>query len=96
MQDGAMQTTVDLDEAVLVLAKHVAQREGRTLSSLVSDALAAYLSTPDYGSEAAPYALLRRDGAHAGLSAAGELPAADPDDERTSLQIPAAKRRPAP
>ena len=91
-----MQTTVDLDEAVLVLAKHVALREGRTLSSLVSDALAAYLGAPGHASEAAPYALLRRDGAHAGLPGRGELTAADPDDERTSLQIPAAKRRPAP
>lgn len=90
-----MITTVDLDEAVLGLAMHRALREGRTLSSVVSDALAAYLGAPN-ASEATPLRLVRRDGTHAHRPSPGEFTANETDDELTSLQIPAAKRRPSP
>lgn len=39
-----MRTTIDIDDAALERAKRLARRENRTLGSVVSDALAAYVS----------------------------------------------------
>ena len=59
----AMRTTVDLDEAMLDRAKHLALREGKTLSAVVSDALAAYLGARKQAQKAAPFELLVRGNA---------------------------------
>jgi predicted transcriptional regulator len=39
-----MRTTIDIDDATLERARRLAHRESRTLGSVLSDALAAYVS----------------------------------------------------
>jgi hypothetical protein len=76
-----MGTTVDLDDALLDRAKHLAVREGRTLSSVVSDALAAYLDARRQAEKAAPFELLVRGNPRARFPSPGEIAAAEEADD---------------
>jgi hypothetical protein len=91
-----MRTTVDLDEATLDRAKHLALREGRTLSSVVSDALAAYLGARKHAQKAPPFELLVRGSARAHLPSPAEISEAEEAEELAALQIPGVKRRASP
>lgn len=91
-----MRTTVDLDEAMLDRAKHLALREGKTLSSVVSDALAAYLAARKQVQKAAPFELLVRGDARAHFPSPAEVAATEDSEELAALQIPGMKRRASP
>lgn len=91
-----MRTTVDLEEPILERAKHLALREGRTLSSVVSDALAAYLAARKQAQKTAPFELLVRGDARARFPTQAEVTAVEEAEELDALQIPAVKRRAPP
>lgn len=92
-----MRTTVDLDEAMLDRAKHLALHEGRTLSAVVSDALAAYLGARKRAQKAPPFELLTRGSARAHFPSAAEIAANEEADELAALQLStAAGRRASP
>ena len=88
----AMRTTVDLDEAMLDRAKHLALREGKTLSAVVSDALAAYLGARKQAQKAAPFELLVRGNARGRFPLPAEVAATEEAEELGALQIPELKR----
>jgi hypothetical protein len=94
--NDAMRTTVDLDDAMLDRAKHLALREGRTLSSVVSEALAAYLGARKQAQKAAPFELLVRGHPRARFPSPAEIAAAEDAEELGALQIPSVKRRASP
>jgi predicted transcriptional regulator len=91
-----MRTTVDLDEATLDRAKHLALREGRTLSSVVSDALSAYLGARKQAQKAVPFELLVRGNARARFPSPAEIAATEDSEELAALRIPGMKRRASP
>jgi len=91
-----MRTTVDLDDAVLDRAKHLALREGRTLSSVVGDALAAYLAARKQAQKAAPFELMVRGDARARFPTPAEVAASEEAEELEALRIPAVKHRAPP
>lgn len=91
-----MRTTVDLDEAVLDRAKHLALREGRTLSSVVGEALAAYLGARKPAPKAAAFELLVRGNSRARFPSSAEIADAEEVEELAALQIAKVKRRAPP
>jgi predicted transcriptional regulator len=91
-----MRTTVDLDEAMLDRAKHLALREGRTLSSVVSDALIAYLGARRHAQKAPPFELLTRGSARAHFPSPAEIAATEEAEELAALKLSAAGHRAPP
>jgi len=91
-----MRTTVDIEDALLERAKRLALKEQRTLSAVLGQALAAYLSSRKFVDKDPPFELLVRGKAGAGFPSADEVQLAEEDDERKSLGIPKLKHRAAP
>lgn len=75
-----MRTTIRLDEALLREAKQVAARSGRTLTSLIEEALRQMLSQSARTAELPPVALPTFRGG-------GLLPGADLDDTASVLDL---------
>lgn len=88
-----MRTTVDIDPAVLERAKKLAFRERRTLGSVLSDALAAYLGRRRATSKDPPFDLLVRGSPRGRFPTADELLALDEEEDASRLRIPRTKRR---
>ena len=91
-----MRTTVDLDPTVLERAKRLAQSEHRTLGSVVSDALAAYLAKRRPSAKDAPFELIVRGNAGARFPSPAEIAAVDDEEDTAALRIPGLKRHAAP
>jgi hypothetical protein len=91
-----VRTTVDIEDALLERAKRLALKEQRTLGAVVSQAIAAYLSSRRVADRDPPFELLVRGKAGARFPSAEELQLAEEEDERTSLAIPKSKARAAP
>lgn len=91
-----MRTTVDIDPALLERAKNLAFSERRTLGSVLSDALAAYLGKRRAISKDPPFELLIRGNARGRFPGADQILALDDDEDAARLGIPRRKRRAAP
>jgi hypothetical protein len=83
-----MRTTVDIDATALERARALAAREKRTLGSVVSDALAAYVNTRDEPPPAPPFVLLVRGKRGGYFPSAEEIVRAEEDDDLRTLGIP--------
>jgi hypothetical protein len=83
-----MRTTVDLDPHLLETAKRLASRERRTLSALLSDALAAYVSGRRQASKDPPFEVLVRGKPHGRFPSAADIFALETDEEIASLALP--------
>jgi hypothetical protein len=91
-----MRTTVDLDEALLERAKRLALSEGKTLGSVVSEALASYLAKRKSKASDPPFELIVRGNPQGRFPSASELAAIDEEEEFSALNIPASRRRASP
>ncbi len=91
-----MRTTVDIDPAVLGRAKKLAFSERRTLGSVLSDALAAYLGKRRATSKDPPFDLLVRGSPRGRFPTPDELLALDEEEDAARLRIPRTKRRAPP
>jgi hypothetical protein len=91
-----MRTTVDLDEGVLERAKQAALRERRTLGSLLSEALAAYLGSHRASARDPRFELLVRGKRQGRFPTAADVAAVEDDEELGALAVPRTKRRAAP
>ena len=80
-----MRTTVDIDPAVLERAKKLAYSERRTLGSVLSDALAAYLGKRRATSNDPAFELLVRGSPRGRFPTAGELLALDDEEDASRL-----------
>jgi hypothetical protein len=86
-----VRTTVDIEPGLLARVKKLGQKQGQTLSALVSEALAAYLNTRRDSPREQPFELLVRGKAGDKFPSAAELAAAQDEDDRASLQLPGVK-----
>lgn len=91
-----MRTTVDIDPAVLERAKKLAFSERRTLGSVLSDALAAYLSKRRATAKDPPFELLVRGSSRGRFPTSDEILALEEDEDAARLRIAGTKRRAAP
>lgn len=82
-----VRTTVDLDPNVLELAKRLALKEQRTLSAIVSDALAAYLASRRQSSKDAPFELLVRGNPRGRFPSAGDISAVEDEEAIAALAL---------
>jgi hypothetical protein len=80
-----MRTTVDVDAALLQRAKRFAESENRTLGSIVSEALVAYLGKRKQTSKDAPFELIVRGTAHGRFPT--PLALADIEDEEEMARL---------
>jgi predicted transcriptional regulator len=90
--DAFMRTTVDLDPAVLDRAKRLALSEGKTLGSVLNEALAAYLGKRKQVAKDPPFDLLVCGRATGRFPSAEEIGAVEEAEELEALRIPGAKR----
>jgi hypothetical protein len=91
-----MRTTVDLDPALLERAKRKAIGERRTLSALLSDALAAYLGSRRPRGDEPGFELLVRGKAKGKFPSPAEVAAIEEAEDLASLAVPRTRRRAAP
>jgi hypothetical protein len=91
-----MRTTVDLEPAVLERAKRLAQAEDRTLGSVLSDALAAYLGKRKLAAKEPPFDLLVRGNPRGSFPSRAEISAIEEDEELSALNVPGTKRHASP
>jgi predicted transcriptional regulator len=91
-----MRTTVDIDDGLLERAKRLALKEKQTLGAVVSQALAAYLSSRKAADQDPPFQLLVRGKAGARFPTAEEIAQVEEDEDREALAIPKLKRRATP
>jgi hypothetical protein len=91
-----MRTTVDVDAAVLRRAKRLADSENKTLGSLVSDALVAYLGKRKPVSKAPPFELIVRGKPHGRFPTPVEFAEIEDEEDLTRLGMPGARRRASP
>jgi hypothetical protein len=91
-----MRTTVDLDEAMLERAKQVALKERRTLSAILSDALAAYLGSKRSRAKDPEFELLVRGKAQARMPTPAEMSELEDEEDHAALALPRTRRRAAP
>lgn len=91
-----MRTTVDLEPAVLERAKRLALQEGKTLSAVLTEALAAHLGKRKQAAKDPPFDLIVRGSPRGRFPSAAEVDAVEQGDELLALGIPGAKRRAAP
>jgi len=89
-------STVDIDDALLERAKRLALKEERTLTAVVSQALAAYLGSRKAADKDAPFELLVRGKAGDRFPTVQEFLRAEDDEDREALAIPTLKRRATP
>ena len=93
---SSMRTTVDLDPAVLERAKRLARQENRTLGSVVSDALAAYVSKRPHRSTDPPFELVVRGSRGARFPSSEEIAQVEQEEDASALRIPKKRRDAAP
>jgi hypothetical protein len=91
-----MRTTVDLDPTVLERAKRLAQSEDRTLGSVLSDALAAYLAKRRQSAKDPPFDLIVRGTPGARFPTLAEIVKVEDEEETTALRIPGLMRHAPP
>jgi hypothetical protein len=91
-----MRTTVDLDPTVLDRAKRLALSEGKTLGSVLNEALAAHLGRRRQGAKDPPFELIVCGSPRGRFPSAEEIGALEEDEELEALRIPGAKRRASP
>lgn len=91
-----MRTTVDIDATVLNRARRASLRERRTLGSLVSDALSAYLGAHARSQKDPPFDLLVRGSAGARFPTPEEVTAIEDGEELATLRIRRRRSRAAP
>jgi hypothetical protein len=91
-----MRTTVDLDPAVLEQAKRLARQQNRTLGSVVSDALAAYVSKRPKRSTDPPFELIVRGKPGARFPSFEEIEQVEREEDVSALRIPRNGRHAAP
>jgi predicted transcriptional regulator len=82
-----MRTTVDLDSHLLEPAKRLALKEQRTLSAVISDALAAYLASRRQSSKDVAFELLVRGNPRGRFPAAADIAAAEDEDDIAALGL---------
>jgi hypothetical protein len=86
-----MRTTVDLDPVALERAKRLAQRENRTLGSVLSEALAAYVSKRRDAEADPPFELIVRGSPGARFPSPGEIARVEEEEDLAALRIPGRK-----
>ncbi|MDZ4696986.1 MAG: hypothetical protein SGI86_17750 [Deltaproteobacteria bacterium] len=83
-----MRTTVDLDPKALERAKRLAQRENRTVGSVISEALAAYVTKESPAKMDPPFELIVRGRPGARFPSALDIAQAEEDEDLASLRLP--------
>lgn len=83
-----MRTTIDLDPVALERAKLVAQRESRTLGSVISEALTAYVTKQAPGQVDPPFELIVRGRPGARFPSAADITQAEEDEDLEALRLP--------
>jgi hypothetical protein len=91
-----MRTTVDLEPGLLERAKRRAVGERRTLSALLSDALAAYLGSRRPRAQDPRFELLVRGKPAGRFPSPAEVTAIEEEEELSALALPRKRRRAAP
>ena len=91
-----MRTTVDLDERLFERAKRLALEERKSLSSVVGDALAAYLGIRRQVAKDPPFELISCGTVKGRFPSADEVIAVEEEDERVALGVPRTGKRAAP
>jgi hypothetical protein len=89
-----MRTTVDIDEAVLDRAKLYAAANAKTLGTVVTDALAAYLATSQATADE-PFELVVRGRPGARFPSAREIAEIEAEEDVAALQVQRRRRRAA-
>jgi predicted transcriptional regulator len=82
-----VRTTVDLDPNLLEPAKRLALKEQRTLSAIISDALAAYLASRRQSSKDAPFELLVRGSPRGRFPSPGDISAVEDEEDIAALGL---------
>lgn len=90
-----MRTTVDIDPAVLERAKQLAVKERRTLGSVLSDALAAYLGTKRRPAKDPAFDLIVRGRTDARFPTPAEIAAIEEEEETAALGVSRGRGRAA-
>jgi predicted transcriptional regulator len=83
-----MRTTVDIDDAALERAKRLARHENRTLGSVLSDAIAAYVSKRPRGTPDPAFELIVRGKAGGRFPSPEEIARVEDDEAAQALRIP--------
>ena len=91
-----VRTTVDLERGLLQRAKRLALQEGRTLSSLLTSALAAYLGSRQEAAKDEPFELIVRGNPAGRFPSPTEIAGVEGEEELAALRIPRPKKRVAP
>jgi hypothetical protein len=91
-----VRTTVDLERGLLQRAKRLALKEGKTLSSLVSSALAAYLGGRQEAAKDVPFELIVRGNPDGHFPTPAEIAGVEDEEDVAALRIPRPKKRVAP
>jgi predicted transcriptional regulator len=91
-----MRTTVDLDPRLLARAKQLATQQHRTLSSIVGDALGAYLGARRATATDPPFKLLVRGSPKGRFPTPAEIAAIEEEEDVAAVAIPRRARGAAP
>ena len=91
-----MRTTVDLDPALLERAKRLALKEHRSLSTVLGEALAAYLGAHRSSAKDPPFELLVRGQPQARFPTPAEVSAVEDEEDIAAIAVPRKGRRAAP
>jgi predicted transcriptional regulator len=82
-----MRTTVEIDERVLDRAKALALKESKTLSAIVSSALAAYVGARRAAAKDEPFELLVRGSARGRFPSVAEMNAVEDAEDAAALGV---------
>lgn len=91
-----VRTTVDLERGLLQRAKRLALKEGRTLSSVLTSALAAYLGSRQEAAKDEPFELIVRGDPDGRFPSPADIAGVEDEDEVAALRIPRPRKRVAP
>lgn len=91
-----MRTTVDLDEAFLERAKRLALKDGRTLSAVVNEALAAYLGGRKSSNKDEPFDLIVRGKPGSRFPTPADVAEIEESEDLEALRIARVRERAAP
>jgi hypothetical protein len=91
-----VRTTVDLERGLLHRAKRLALKEGRTLSSLLASALAAYLGSRQEAAKDEPFELIVRGNPDGRFPSPTEIADVEDEEAVAALRIPRPRKRVAP
>ncbi|MDX2024219.1 MAG: hypothetical protein SF187_28515 [Deltaproteobacteria bacterium] len=87
-----MRTTVDIDPVALERAKALAQKQNRTLGSVISEALTAYATRVPAVQAEPPFELIVRGRPGARFPTGAQISQAEEDEDVESLRIPGSRR----